>query len=170
MAVLSLRIIAALLALEIAGCANRVPQPAGGGGALQLMAFFTGRTHGDGELAKLFSKKVKVSVDSIGRRQGDTLILDQRIFEGGSPPSARRWTMKPIAPNHYTGTLTDAKGPVDVVISGARADIRYTTKAGFNVNQQLVLQSDGTTILNRLRAHKFGVPVATLNETIRKLD
>lgn len=134
------------------------------------MAFFTGRTHGDGQLSKMFSKPVNVSVDSIGRRQGDTLILDQRIQEGPSPPSVRRWTMRPIAPNHYTGTLTDAKGPVDVLITGPRADIRYTTKAGFNVEQRLILQSDEKTILNRLRAHKFGVPVATLNETIRKLD
>ena len=170
MASISSRIFAAMFAFGTCGCADDVARLPVGGPQLQPMAYFTGRSHGDGRLAKLFSKPVKVSVESFGHRQGETLILDQTIHEGGSPPSVRRWTMRPTAPNRYTGTLTDAKGPVNVVISGSRADIRYTTRAGFTIEQQLVLQKDGKTILNRLRALKFGIPVATLNETIRKLD
>ena len=78
--------------------------------------------------------------------------------------------MRPVAANRYSGSLTDAKGQVNVIVSGARADIRYKTKAGFDIEQQLLLQSDGKTILNRLSAHKFGIQVATLSETIRKLN
>ncbi len=162
--------IAAAITIAVSGCGRDPVKPNPAAPPLQPMAFFTGRTHGDGELAKLLSNPVRVSVDSIGRRQGDTLILDQTIREGRSAPSVRRWTMRAAGPNRYSGTLTDATGPVTVIVSGSHADIRYRTKSGVDIAQQLVLQSDGKTISNRLRAHKLGVRVATLNETIRKED
>ena len=43
-------------------------------------------------------------------------------------------------------------------------------KHGLTVQQQLAEQPDGRTILNRLVVSKLGVRVATLNETIRKVD
>jgi hypothetical protein len=43
-------------------------------------------------------------------------------------------------------------------------------KGGLEVEQQLALQSDGRTVLNRLEVKKFGARLATLNETITKLD
>jgi hypothetical protein len=133
------------------------------------MAFFTGRTHGDGELDKLFSSPARVTVDSVGRRQGNTLILDQTIRGHEKLPRFRRWTMMRVAPNRYSGTLTDAAGPVLVTVAGARAYIRYTMKGGLKVEQQLALQSDSRTILNHLEVKKFGARVATLDETIRKV-
>lgn len=78
--------------------------------------------------------------------------------------------MRSVGSNLYSGTLTDAKGPVTVRTSGSRAIIGYTMKGGLQVRQQLALQSDGRTLLNRLDVQKFGVRVARLNETIRKLD
>ena len=76
--------------------------------------------------------------------------------------------MRGVSPNNYSGTLTEATGPVQFTILGPRAYINYTMKGGLHVNQQLALQSDGSTILNELEVHKFGVRVATLNETISK--
>lgn len=158
------------LAIAVSGCATSVMLPAASGASLDPIAFFTGRTHGEGELDKLFSSPVKVTVDSIGRRQGDTLILDQTIREGEKPPRVRRWTIRRVAANRYTGTQTDAEGPVHVVITGPRADISYRRADGLGVHQQLALQSDGRTLLNRLEVEKFGLRVATLDESIRKLD
>jgi hypothetical protein len=43
-------------------------------------------------------------------------------------------------------------------------------KDGVEVEQQLRLQPDGRTLLNHLTARKWGMPVAWLEETIRKLD
>lgn len=158
------------LTIALCGCATSVTLPAVSKGTLDPRAFFTGRTHGDGELDKLFSGRAKVTVDSVGRRQGDTLILDQTILGDEKPPRHRRWTMTPVAPNRYSGTLTDATGPVLVTVAGPRAYIRYTMKGGLQVEQQLALQSNGRTILNRLEVKKFGARLATLNETITKLD
>lgn len=164
------RLVAVALVITSCGLVEVIARPLTVGPDLQPMAFFLGRTHGEGELDKLFSRPVRVAVDSVGRRQGDMLVLDQTIYEGRSPPSVRRWTMRPVGINRYSGTLTDATGPVSVVVSGSHADIRYKTKSGFEVEQELVLQSDGKTILNRLRAHKLGIRVAALDETIRKLN
>lgn len=158
------------LAITSCGCARVIARPLTGGPDLQPMTFFMGRTHGDGELDKVFSRPVRVAVDSIGRRQGDMLVLDQTIHEGRSPPSVRRWTMRPVGIDRYSGTLTDAAGQVSVVVSGSHAHIRYKTRSGFDIEQELVLQSDGKTVLNRLRAHKLGIRVAALDETIHKLN
>lgn len=71
-------------------------------------------------------------------------------------------------PGRFTGTLTDATGPVAVTVSGARATIRYRTPDGITIRQQLALQADGRTLLNRLDAYKFGLRVATVDETISR--
>lgn len=118
---------------------------------------------------KLFDKPVHVSVDSVGRMSGDGLILDQTIREANKPPSLRRWTIRRVAQDRYTGTLTDAVGPVTAEIAGPRAEIRYMMRHGLIVQQQLAQQRDGTTVLNRLVVRKFGARVATLNETIRRV-
>jgi hypothetical protein len=66
------------------------------------------------------------------------------------------------------GRLTDAEGPVTITLDGPRAVIAYRTPDGVSIHQQLALQPDGRTVLNHLEARKFGVRVATLEETIRK--
>ncbi|MEP7130887.1 MAG: DUF3833 family protein [Sphingomicrobium sp.] len=162
------RLLVCQFMLAASGCDSSVTLPAARSAKFQPIAFFEGRTHGDGELHKLFSKPVRVSVDSVGRLKNGTLILDQRIRETGKPASVRRWTITPVGNGRYSGTLTDAVGKVDATVVGARGYIHYTMKHGFTVDQQLAQQSDGTIVLNRLVVHKFGVRVATLSETIRK--
>lgn len=163
------RVLASCLMLPAWACTPSDTLPAGGGTGFRPTAFFEGHTQGDGELHKLFSKPVKVSVDSVGRLQNDTLILDQTIREAGKPVSMRRWTITPVGPDSYSGTLTEAQGFVHVNVVGARGFIHYNMKHGLTVDQQLSQQSDGVTVLNRLVVHKFGVQVATLSETIRKV-
>lgn len=163
---------AACLALVtgVDGCTTTSLLPAASNAELDPIAFFIGVSHGKGKLKKLFSDPVSVTVDSVGRREGGALIIDQTIREGSESPGVRRWTMQQIAPDHYTGTLTDAAGPIEVMVAGARANIRYEMDGGLKVNQQLALQSDGRTLLNRLQVTKLGVQVALLQERIRKLQ
>lgn len=157
------------LALALAACGSNPPATPDAG-ALDPVSFFLGRTHGDAELHKLFASPVQVKVDGVGRKQGGKLVLDQTTRQGRQAPKARRWVMHKVAPNLYSGTLTDATGPVDIMVEGPSASIRYNMTGGFSVRQQLDLQPDGKTIFNKLYVTKFGVRVATLRETIRKLD
>ena len=158
-------------AAALSGCASLPPLPAASGDNLDPIAFFTGRSHGEGQLHKIFSEAVPVSVASVGRRSGDTLVLDQAIREGDKAPRERRWVIRQIAPTLYSGSLSEAAGPVSIEVKGPRATIRYTIRdGGFKVEQQLALQADKRTLLNRLEVKKYGVRVATLRETIRKSE
>lgn len=161
---------AAAAALALSSCGTSVVLPAAPAASFDPIAFFAGRSHGEGTLDPVFGKAVEVRVDSVGRVERGTLVLDQSIREGDKPARARRWTMRPVGPSGYVGTLTDASGPVQVTTAGPRAYISYTMKDGLQVEQQLALQGDGRTVLNRLDVKKFGLRVATLTETIRKLD
>lgn len=138
--------------------------------ALDPVAFFLGRTHGDAELHKLFANAVQVKIDSVGRKQDDRFVLDQTTKQGEQAPKARRWLMRQVGPNHYSGTLTDATGPVDIMVKGSLASIHYNMSGGLAVQQHLAVQPDGRTMLNKLSVTKFGIRVATLQEVIRKLD
>jgi hypothetical protein len=153
-------------ALLLTGCTS-VELPAGTA-TLDPIAFFSGVTNGEGTLDTLIASPVPISVSSLGFREHGGLKLIQRIEEGDKSARVRTWTMKPAGPGRYTGTLTDAQGPVEITVSGARADIGYTTPSGLRIRQQLALQSDGATILNRLEAYKYGIRVAVLDETIRR--
>ncbi|MEO7865590.1 MAG: DUF3833 family protein, partial [Sphingomicrobium sp.] len=86
------------------------------------------------------------------------------------PPRARRWLLRAAGPNRWTGTLTDAAGPVTIRAQGNAATIDFTAKDGVLIHQELRLRADRETIDNRLTATKWGVHVATLDEVIRKLD
>lgn len=157
---------APLLVLGLTGCTS-IELPAGGT-PLDPIAFFTGVSNGQGSLDTLIASSVPVTVASLGFPEHGGLKLIQRITEGTKPVRVRTWTMKRVGPGRYTGTLTDAAGPVEIVTKGPRADISYQTPSGIRIRQQLALQSDGRTILNRLEAYEFGIRVATLTETISR--
>lgn len=162
-------IVAACLALS--ACGPTAPPPPTAEPVLDPAAFFTGRTQGNGTLDTLLGGSETVRVESVGTRaRGGRLILDQRIREGDKPPRERRWVLRQAGPNRWTGMLTDATGPVTIVADGNSAVIRYPMKDGVEVEQQLRLQPDGRTLLNHLTARKWDMPVAWLEETIRKLD
>jgi hypothetical protein len=156
-----------ILPLLLLTACTSVQLPAGPA-PLDPIAFFTGETRGIGTLDPIVGRSVPISVESRGTPEAGGLRLVQRIREGTKPGRVRTWTMRKVAPGRYTGTLTDASGPVELTVSGARAYVRYRTPSGLTIGQQLALQPDGRTILNHLEAHRFGIRLAVLDETIRK--
>lgn len=166
-----MKLAAPLAALALAACAPASALPADASARFDPAAFFLGRSQGEGSLRKLVGSASRISVDSVGRRMADgSLVLDQAIRDGARPARTRRWVMRPLGGGRFTGSLTDAAGPVAITVAGPRASIRYRMKNGLDVAQQLALQPGGRILLNRLTVTKFGIRVATLDETIRKLD
>jgi hypothetical protein len=137
---------------------------------LDMHAFFTGRTHADNNLHIIFHRATKLIVDSVGHREGDQFILVDTVHEGDKPVRTRKWVTHEVGPGHFTGTLSDATGPVDIRVSGDSATIRYIMNGGLQITQVMKLQPDGRTLSNNVDARKFGMRFARVDGTIRKLD
>jgi hypothetical protein len=140
-------------------------------GQFDINAFFQGRTHADNELSVVFHGTKKLIVDSIGHREGNEFVLVDTVREEGKPVRTRKWVMHEVAPGRFTGTLSDATGPVDIAINGDTATIRYTMKDGnLTIVQQMKMQPGGRTLSNHVDARKFGMKFGTVQGIIRKLD
>jgi hypothetical protein len=97
-------------------------------------------------------------------------VLIDTIREEGKPPRKRTWVMRAAGENRYTGSLSDAAGPVDVTVAGDSATIRYTMREGhMKIEQRLKLQPDGS-LSNHAAARKLGIKFATVEGTVRKVD
>ena len=139
--------------------------------ALDMTAFFTGRTHSDSVLKVAFHRAARLVIDSVGGKgdKGDFVMIDT-VHEGDKPVRTRKWIMRPDGPNRMTGTLTDATSPVELLVAENSATIRYVMKGGLNIEQHLELLPDGKTLSNHVVAKKFGLKFARVDGTVRKLD
>ena len=138
---------------------------------LDMTDFFTGKTHADNVIKIALHSPHKLTVDSVGGRNkdGDFILIDN-VQEEGKPARKRTWAMRSVGPNHFTGSLSDAVGPVDIQVAGSSATIRYVMREGnMKIEQRLTLQPNGT-LSNQVVARKFGMKFATVQGTIRKLD
>lgn len=162
--------IGGILAFAFVG-ASSGPAYAASAPTFDVVKYFEGRTEGNARLKVIFGSPKTVRVQSRGRIEpGGALVLVQDIAEEGKPRRTREWRMREVSPGRFSGTLTDAGGPVTGEVQGNRFHIRYSMKNGLNAEQWLTLQPDGRTVRNLMHVTKLKVRVATLEEVIRKLD
>ena len=134
------------------------------------VAFFSGRTEGVGTLDEVMASPVATHVTGMGALQANgVFVIDQTVKVTGKPVEHRRWQLRQTAPGKFSGTISDAKGPVTGVVTGNRMRIGYTMrKGGMKVDQVLTLAPDGKSLSNSMKVRKLGILVATMVETIRK--
>jgi hypothetical protein len=159
-----------LLPLALAACAaSDVNSLAAPTPAFAPERFFAGRTEGHGRVKVIFSSPRAIRVRSQGAVQGDgTILVDQIIEEEGKRPRARQWRLRPEGGGCYTGSLSDAQSTVAGRVEGNALHLRFRAY-DLAVEQRIFLQPDGRTALNRMTLRKFGVAVARLDETIRRV-
>jgi len=136
-----------------------------------MTGFFTGKTHADNVIKIALHGPHKLIVDSVGghNKEGEFVLIDT-VREEGKPVRTRTWVMHPVGPDHFSGVLSDAIGPVDVVVRGDSATISYVMKDGhLKITQQIQLQPNGT-MSNHVMAKKFGLKFAQVDGMIRKVD
>ena len=134
------------------------------------VAFFRGRTRGEGTLKAAFSKPKTIIVDSIGSAAKDgALVLTQTIHEPGKQPRTRIWRMRRDSPGRYSGSISDAIGPVRVDAEPGAIRIRYKDKDRLDFDQRLT-PTGARQLRNRMTIKRFGVTIARYDEIIRKLD
>lgn len=132
--------------------------------------FFAGRLDGVGTLKIVLRAPTTTHVTSVGHVATDGILrLDQHIEQQGKPARDRHWRIRPLGKGRYTGTLTDASGPVTGEVEGNRLHLGFPMKGGMQVDQWLTLSPDGQVAQNHLIVRKLGITVATLDETIRRL-
>lgn len=132
------------------------------------VAFFSGKTTGEGRLKKMFSAAQASHVTGRGRIEGGVLVLDQTVTIAGERSREREWRLRAAGPGRWTGTLSDARGAVNASAAGPVLTIAYTSNEGMGIVQTITLAPDGRSARNLMRVRKFGMPVATLDETITR--
>lgn len=160
-----------LLTVPLAACVSTPPHKllARPTPVFSPQAFFNGRTIGEGTLQIDFLGSRHTHVVGWGRVEANgTLVLEQRVEEGGKPPRTRTWHVRPAVGGRLTGILSDAEGPITAYVRGNLLHIRFKTKSGLDTEQWLYLQPGRQVALNRMVVRKAGIPVASLYETITK--
>lgn len=155
------------------GCVPRsiaAPPPSGAMPTFDPVAFFQGQTHGTGTLHILFHRAQTTDVRGIGvMAAGGGITLDQQVTREDGVPKRRTWRLRPIGAGRYTGTLTDAVGPVYAETRGSALRITFAMKGGLKVEQALHLRPGGQVALNTMTVRKLGIVVARLEERIERL-
>jgi len=159
---------AAALALAVLGAgstAAAAPQP-----SFDPITFFSGATESSGSLKAAFSSAKATHVLGHGAmRGGGEFELDQTMTIAGDPKvQSRQWHLHQISPGHFGGTISDGKGPVTIDVAGNRLLIKYTMLNGMKVESVLTIDPGGRTGHNVSTVRKWGMSVASLNETITK--
>ncbi len=130
---------------------------------------FSGDSEGQGSLTLLFGRPRPFHVHSRGIPQDDgSLRLEQTVTFQGEPPQHRVWHISQSGLHRYTGTLSDAAGPVAGTSRGPRLSLKYRIKGLLFMRQELELLADGRTMTNVGTVTLLGIPVGRLRETITR--
>jgi hypothetical protein len=158
------------LLLGPAAAALLISWPATAQPFVQPLSFFEGLTESSGTVKILMQAPYLTHSVGHGRIESDgSLSLIQQVFEQGKPPKIRRWLIRKAGAGHYTGTMSDASGPVAIDQVGERFRFRFKLKNDLSVEQWVAPLAGGTSARNLMTVRKFGFTVATGDGMIRKL-
>ena len=162
---ISLRVLLPVAAVTLVGASAPAAQP------VKPMQFFEGRTEGSGIVRVFLKKSYRTRSVGTGRIQPDgSLVLVQRVEDDGKPARSRHWKVRQIGPRRYTGTMSEAVGPVTIDQVGARYRFRFKMKGHLSVEQWLAPLPGGKSANNSMTVRKFGVAVGNGEGTIRKVS
>jgi hypothetical protein len=134
------------------------------------LLFFQGRTETDSTVKVIFHKPYHTRSFGEGRIEPDgSLLLVQRVQDDGKPATQRWWRVRETAPDHYTGTMSEAIGPVVIDRVGERYRFRFKMKGNLSGEQVLTPLPDGRSALSNVRVKSMGVTVATTDGIVRKI-
>jgi hypothetical protein len=162
------RLLLAALPIALVG-ASASATNSGSDGQTDPMRFFEGRTESVSTI-KLMMRKPYES-RSLGRGEIDSGVLElvQRVQDEGKAPYNRQWRMRQVSPGRFSGTMTEAAGPVVAEEVGGRYRFRFRMKGNLSIEQWLTPLPGGTAAHSKISIRKFGMIVGRSEGTIRKL-
>ena len=135
------------------------------------MRFFEGRTESVGMIKLAMKKPFRSRAIGKGQIMPDgSLSLVQRVEDQGEQPRERRWHMRKVGPGRYTGTMSEARGPVTVEEVDGRYRFQFRMDGSVAVEQWLIPAPDGRSAKSKITIRKYGVRVGGADSVIRKLD
>lgn len=133
------------------------------------MNFFDGHTEGISTVKVLMRKPFRSKTIGDGSINAGVLTLVQKVAEEGRAPYARRWKMRQASPGRFTGSMSEAVGPVVAEEVGGRYRFRFKMKGNLVIEQWLTPLPGGKEALSKVNIRKFGMKVGSSEGTIRKL-
>ena len=133
--------------------------------------FFDGVTESVGTLRIVMHKVVATRSIGQGQIKADgSLSLVQQVEDEGRPPHVRRWLIRRVAPGHFSGTMSDAAGPVTIDQVGGRYRFRFKMNVGMSVEEWLTPLRGGKSATSSMTVRKFGFAVASSQGIVRKIS
>jgi hypothetical protein len=150
-------------------CAAILPASADAG-IRQPLRFFEGRTEMVSTVKVIMKKPYRSRTLGNGRILGDgSLTLLQQVYDEGQPPKQQRWTVHQVGPGRYSGTMTEAVGPVAVNEVAGRFRFKFKIKGNLAVEQWLTPSADGNSARSNLTVRKYGMKVASASGFVRRI-
>ena len=140
------------------------------------MAYFAGKTHSWGVFETRSGDPSKsFTTDCTGRREGDTLVLDQTFTYEDGRTQQRHWRIRRVDAHRYEATANDVVGTGTGEAYGDAFHWEYTVALSpgnplenVRLKQWMYLQPDGRTVLNRGSVNAFGIEVAQIAESFQR--
>jgi uncharacterized protein DUF3833 len=133
------------------------------------LRFFEGRTVSNSRVKVVLKKSYQSRSIGWGAMQPDgSLHLVQRVEDEAKPPRERIWRIRRSGANGFTGTMTEALGPVRIEEVGERYRFRFRMKNNLSVEEWLA-PLEGDAVRSIMTVRKFGVTVARSEGVIRKI-
>lgn len=133
------------------------------------LRFFEGRTEMISTVKLITKRSYRSRTVGRGSIQADgSLHLVQRVHDDGRPAYDRRWRIREVSPGRFTGTMSEAKGPIAVEEVRGRYRFRFKMKGGVSIEQWLTPMGS-TAAASKVTIRKLGIVVGHSDGTIRKL-
>ena len=130
--------------------------------------FFEGRTEGVSTVKIIAKKAYRSKTVGNGKITGGVLELTQSVEDEGKPAHSRKWKIREVSPGRWSGTMSEARGPVTIETVGARYRLRFKMDGHISVEEWLTPDPGGRSATNKMTIRKFGFVVGSSTGTIRK--
>jgi hypothetical protein len=136
----------------------------------QPLRFFEGRTEMISIVKVIMKSPYRSHTTGRGEIRSDgSLVLVQLVEEAGKPAHQRYWTIRQVDKDQFTGTMSDALGPVRVQKIAVGYKFSFRLKGNLALEQWLMPAPGGRSARSRMIVRKYGIRVASSEGTIRKL-
>ena len=133
------------------------------------MRFFEGKTVSLSTIKLIMRRPYRSRTIGDGEIDSGTLNLVQRVHEDGKAPYDRKWRMRQVAPGRFTGTMSEAKGPVTAEEFRGRYRFRFKMRSNMSIEQWLTPLPGGKSARSRVTIRKLGMTVGRSDGVVRKL-